>query len=101
MNQSNIFSRWLNYLEVPYSKYFSEKLFQEHPHKYTLYGISNLLSSYGIENVCVELKDKESIFDLSTPFLARLLVVLSIYLDILVRAAWRFKQLLRTLPCRL
>ncbi len=72
MNQSNIFSRWLNYLEVPYSKYFSEKLFQEHPHKYTLYGISNLLSSYGIENVCVELKDKESIFDLSTPFLARL-----------------------------
>lgn len=37
-----------------------------------MYGISNLLSSYGIENVCVELKDKESIFDLSTPFLARL-----------------------------
>lgn len=70
MNQSNILSRWLKYLEVSHSEHFTEKLFQDHPYKYTLYGISRLLSSYNIENVCVKLEDKNTLHELSVPFLA-------------------------------
>lgn len=72
MSTQNIFLRWLKYLEVRHTKHFTEETFEEHPFKYTLFGISKMLSLYSVDNVCVKLGDKSGLFELSTPFLANI-----------------------------
>jgi hypothetical protein len=39
----------LELLGVKHTKEFSNRYFNEHPHKYNLFGISQMLSDYGIE----------------------------------------------------
>ena len=67
----NIFASYLELLTVKHTKKFSEKYFNEHPHKYNLYGLSQMLSEYGIENAGTKIEDKENdIYRIETPFIA-------------------------------
>jgi len=67
----NILMSMLRLLKVKHTKNSSDKIFREHPHKYNLYGISKMLSDYGVENAGLKIKDKENnIHNLQTPFIA-------------------------------
>ena len=67
----NTFVTFLDQLEVKHTKSFSDQYFNEHPHKYNLFGLSKMLSDYGIENTGARIKDKEQNFaEIETPFIA-------------------------------
>ena len=68
----SIFDTFLDLLEVKHTESFSNRYFNEHPHKFNLFGLSKMLSDYGIENGASEITDKESnITNISTPFIAQ------------------------------
>ena len=69
--KDNAFVLFLELLRVKHTKSFSNQYFNEHPHKYNLFGLSNLLSDYGVKNVATHIKDKErDITLIETPFVA-------------------------------
>ena len=69
--RQNIFVAFLELLEVKHTKEFSNKYFNEHPHKYNLYGLSKMLTDYGIENIATRIANKEEdIKKIQTPFIA-------------------------------
>lgn len=70
MKQQSILERFIKELEVPYTKNYIYKIYEEFPYKYSLYGISQLLYHYNIENEALRLYDKNEIKELATPFLA-------------------------------
>lgn len=57
-------------LRVKHTHSFANKLFEEHPHKTNLYGLSEMLSTYGIENAGVRIEDKSQLSEIETPFIA-------------------------------
>jgi len=68
---SNIFVNFLELLKVKHTQEFSNRYFNEHPHKYNLFGISKMLSDYGIRNAGTRIADKEKdFFNIETPFIA-------------------------------
>ncbi|MDR3218950.1 MAG: hypothetical protein LBU22_08245, partial [Dysgonamonadaceae bacterium] len=68
----NVFVSFLNLLGVKHTSTFSTKYFNEHPHKYNLFGLSKMLSDYGVENAATKIADKENdIFEIQTPFIAQ------------------------------
>lgn len=68
----NIFITLLNLLSVKYTDASANKYFNEHPHKYNLLGLSQMLSEYGIANGGTLIKDKENdILNIETPFIAQ------------------------------
>lgn len=69
--QRSIFTRFLKELEVPHTVEFSEKAFHSMDFD-SLYGLSHLLSTYGIENEALRIEDKEELIKLSFPYLAQL-----------------------------
>ena len=70
--RQNIFVSFLELLKVKHTKEFSNQYFNEHPHKYNLFGLSKMLSEYGVENVATRIGDKEKdIFEIQTPFIAQ------------------------------
>lgn len=69
--EQNIFVLFLDLLKVKHTKKFSNKYFNEHPHRNNLYGLSSMLSTYGIENAALRLnKDSDTLLELEAPFLA-------------------------------
>ena len=67
----SIFEVYLLLLGVKHTESFSGQYFNEHPHKYNLYGLSKMLSYYGIENEAVQIPDKENnILNIGAPFIA-------------------------------
>ena len=68
----NIFRTFLKLLKVRHTKWYASKLFHEHPHKYDLFGLSVMLSSYRIENAGLRLDNKEEVVSLEVPFIAHL-----------------------------
>ena len=70
--KQNVLITLLNILEVKHTNSSSNKYFNEHPNKYNLLGLSQMLSAYGIENGGTIIKDKEkNIFNIDTPFVAQ------------------------------
>ena len=68
----NTFIALLDLLEVKHTKTFSEKCFNEHPHKNNLFGLSKLLSDYGVKNAGTRISDKKNdITEIQTPFIAQ------------------------------
>jgi hypothetical protein len=62
----------LSLLGIKHTKSFSNKHFNEHPHKYNLYGLSKMLSDYGIRNAATRIEDKENdLFRIECPFVAQ------------------------------
>lgn len=70
MKEINIFVELLKSLNVKYTFDYAMKLYREHPHKNNLYGLSAMLTSYGIENVGVKLEEKKQITNIEAPFIA-------------------------------
>jgi thiol-disulfide isomerase/thioredoxin len=68
---TNVFVSLLELLRVKHTGEFSNRYFNEHPHKYNLFGISKMLSDYGIKNAATRIADKETaIYQIETPFIA-------------------------------
>lgn len=66
-----LFTSFLKLLKVKHTKSYSTKLYNEHPHKYNLFGLSKMLSYYGVENAATKIEDKENdIYNIETPFIA-------------------------------
>jgi Protein-disulfide isomerase len=72
LKHRNIFSVFIDLLNVKYTKYYSSKLYEEHPHKYNLFGLSSMLSIYSIENKGIQFEDKSVISEIETPFIAHI-----------------------------
>ena len=69
--QRNILISFLEQLHVKHTKSFANKHFNEHPHKYNLYGLSKMLSDYGVENTALRIEDKKNdLFNIELPFIA-------------------------------
>lgn len=69
--RSNLLIELLERLNVKHTKSFSLKYYNQHPLKNNLYGISQMLSDYGIEYETLRFKDKKSVlYELPTPFIA-------------------------------
>ena len=67
----NVFVNFLALLGVRYTASFANQTFNEHPHKYNLYGLSKMLSDYGIQNAATRIEDKEQdLFNIECPFVA-------------------------------
>ncbi|OJX62666.1 vitamin K epoxide reductase family protein [Dysgonomonas sp. 37-18] len=68
---NNTFTTLLGLLNVKHTHSYSSRLYNEHPHKYNLYGLSKMLSDYNIENIGIKVNNKEEdIFNLEVPFIA-------------------------------
>ena len=70
--EKNVFISFLSLLGVRHTDTFSGQYFNEHPHKYNLYGLSKMLSDYGVKNGAIRIPDKESdVSKIETPFIAQ------------------------------
>lgn len=67
---ANIFIAILRELRVPFTKRFALHVYEEHPYKYTFFGLKSLCEKYGIKTEGLFLHDKKAILDLPTPFVA-------------------------------
>ncbi|MDR0231625.1 MAG: hypothetical protein LBI82_05840, partial [Dysgonamonadaceae bacterium] len=69
--RNNVFTDFLTMLGVKHTESFSNQYFNEHPHKYNLFGISKMLFDYGIENAGTQIVDKEQdLLNIELPFVA-------------------------------
>jgi len=67
----NTFVNILDLLKVKHTSEFSNRYFNEHPHKYNLFGLSKMLSDYGIENAGTKITEKDKdLFNIELPFVA-------------------------------
>lgn len=67
----NTLSSILKLLNIEHTNKYTNKYFNEHPHKYNMLGLSKMLSHYGVNNIGIRVEDKnEDIHDLETPFIA-------------------------------
>lgn len=68
----NLFLQLCEELQIPHTRTYTNRTFDEHPYKYTLYGLSRMLEDYGVESRGVRFHDKESaLTQLETPFVAQ------------------------------
>jgi len=68
----NTFTAFLDLLGVKHTKSYADQFFNEHPHKYNLFGLSKMLSDYGVENAAIQIPDKENdMSEIQTPFIAQ------------------------------
>ena len=69
----NLFVTFLDQLNVRHTETYSKQYYNEHPHKNNLYGISKMLSDYGVNNVGTRIPpDKDSnIGEIQTLFIAQ------------------------------
>lgn len=70
--KNNIFISFLELLGVKHRVSYSSRFFNEHPYKYSLYGLSSMLMDYGIDNAGVKITDKTSVSSIGTPFIAHI-----------------------------
>ena len=55
----NILERFLDALEVRYTKRYADNLYDEHPHRDNMYGLKRMLDVYGVKTQGVRLEDKD------------------------------------------
>ena len=71
--EKNVFVSYLDLLGVRHTDTYSSQYFNEHPQKYNLYGLSKMLSDYGIENAATRIDDRENdLFNIELPFIAHI-----------------------------
>ena len=90
-----LLSTYLHELKVTFTRSFADKLFAEHPHRYNLYGLSDMLSVYKIENTGVQVEDKD-LGELTFPFVAHVgndFVVVSHLSGQMMEYIWRGKRI--------
>lgn len=92
---NNILTFFLKELNVKYTQSYSNNLFEEHPHKYDLYGISQMLHEYHIPNMGIRMTNKE-LHSLDSPFIAHIgndFVVVTRIEDNTVHYRWNNKNI--------
>jgi len=71
MTTRKTFVAFLELLNVKHTIDFSNRYFNEHPHKYNLLGLSKMLSDYGVANAGTRIADKEKdLPNIECPFIA-------------------------------
>ncbi len=55
----NILEQFLDEIEVNYTRWFADKLYNEHPHKYNMYGLKRMLDVYGVKTLGIKNSSKE------------------------------------------
>lgn len=70
MNGNSILIELLKSLNVKYTSSNVMDLYMGHPHRNNLYGLSEMLTLYGVDNIAIRLEDKKQICDIETPFIA-------------------------------
>lgn len=55
----NILEQFLDAIEVPYTRLFAEKLYNEHPHRNNMYGLKKMLDVYGVKAFGIYVENKE------------------------------------------
>lgn len=70
MAAATIFSRFLSSLGVPHTDNYSDARFRSMTFK-SLFGLSHLLTEYGVPNEGISVADKSELTKISTPFLAQ------------------------------
>lgn len=60
----------LHFLKVRYTEDYCSKLYNEHPYKYSLFGLVSMLSDYRVTSKGLKLNDKEEILKIESPFIA-------------------------------
>ena len=68
--EKNILSVFLDLLNVRHTHSYTRKYFNEHPHKYNLFGLSDMLTNYGLESMGIKFQDKNEILAVGAPFIA-------------------------------
>ncbi|MBQ8051870.1 MAG: thioredoxin domain-containing protein [Bacteroidaceae bacterium] len=86
MMAKNLFVKICEELHIPFTCSYTNRKFEEHPYKHTLYGLHCLLAEYGVESEGIRFNNKEVVLsDLKTPFIAQvsgdLVLVTSITAD--------------------
>lgn len=71
LTSNSIFTQFLEQLNVKHTRYYADKLFNEHPNKYDLFGLSDMLTAYGIENAGFRVEQKADILSATPPFIAQ------------------------------
>lgn len=90
-----LLSTYLHELHIPFTRSYADKLFAEHPYRYNLYGLSDMLSVYKIENAGIQVEDKD-LRELASPFVAHVsndFVVVRQMSDQAVDYVWREKEI--------
>ena len=64
-----LFKRLLSHLKIRHTQY-ANKLYNEHPYRYTMYGMKQMLSSYQVNSKAYQLSDKKELLKLETPFIS-------------------------------
>lgn len=68
----NLFLQLCEELHIPHTRTYTNRTFDEHPYKHTLYGLSMMLSDYGVDNRGMRFDDKEAaLAELGSPFVAQ------------------------------
>lgn len=67
----NVFTRFLQALDVPHTVAYSDRYYREYPYKNSLYGLSRMLLDYGVDNLALRLeRDESELSELEAPFIA-------------------------------
>jgi len=70
-SKGTVFTSILSLLKIKHTRDYSNKFYNEHPHKYNMFGLSKMLSAYNIENIGLRIDNKEeNIYELAPPFIA-------------------------------
>jgi len=67
---NNNFTVLLDALSVSYTRKFARKMYEEHPHKNNMFGLSRLLSGYHIPNEGAILRNVDDVASIEPPFVA-------------------------------
>lgn len=68
---ANILTTYLKELHIKHTSVYTNNLFNNHPYKHNLYGLSKMLSIYNIPNIACRVLDKD-IDSTSVPFVAHI-----------------------------
>ena len=55
----NILEHFLSLIEVPYTRRYADTLYNEHPYRYSMYGLKRMLSVYGVKTMGVNIPSKD------------------------------------------
>lgn len=96
MKTKNILELTLELFKVKYTDLYTSKLYNEHPYRNSLFGLSEMLSNYNIENEGLKIKNRDELSLLQTPFVAKLekeLVIILKLTDTEVFLIWEGREI--------
>lgn len=102
MEHDNLFIQILEILSIKYTKDFTLRFYEKHPHKNSLFGLSEMLRYYKIENVAAEIqKTQECLSSLDVPFVAyvdhEFVLVRHVSTEAIIYS-WRGKNITLSIP---